>query len=144
MSCISDKSPCYAELLFSVNLLSCSGLKPAHCKGELLFTLICGSMQSMLVVKSLISALQSEEQHMWFPGNVRSFQPQLCKDSLQQWGAQSIVLSEQINLFPGSFPLQRWQFGNEGAGFEYLVLWQDWSGCWDGNLGWGLISADTS
>lgn len=64
MSCVTDKSPSHAELLFSVNLLSCSGLQIAHFKGELLFILVCGSMQSMLFVKSLICALQSEEQHI--------------------------------------------------------------------------------
>lgn len=64
MSCITDMSPCHAELLFSVNLLSSYGLKPADFKGELLFMLICGSMQNMLFVKSLIYALQSEEQHI--------------------------------------------------------------------------------
>lgn len=48
MFCVADKSPCHAELLFSVNLLSCSGLKPAQFKCELLFILICDSMQSML------------------------------------------------------------------------------------------------
>lgn len=64
MPCVTDKSPCHAELLFSVNLLSCSGLKPAHFKDELLLILICGNTQSMLFVKSLIYALQSEEQHI--------------------------------------------------------------------------------
>lgn len=64
MSCVTDKPPCHEELMFSVNLLSCSGLKPAHFKGELLFILICDGMQSMLFVQSLICALQSEEQHI--------------------------------------------------------------------------------
>lgn len=72
MSYVTDKPPCRAELLFSINLLSCSGLKPAHFKGELLFILICDAMQSMLLVQSLICALQSEEQH-------------IC-DSLQMYG----------------------------------------------------------
>lgn len=66
MFCAADKSPCHAELLFSVILLSCSGLKPAHFKDELLFILICDSMQSMLFVKSLICALQSEEQNILY------------------------------------------------------------------------------
>lgn len=64
MFCVADKSPCHAEVLFSANLLLCSGLKPAHFKGELLFILICDSMQSMLFVKSLICALQSKEQNI--------------------------------------------------------------------------------
>lgn len=63
MSCITDKSPCHAELLFSLNLLLCCGLKSAHFKGELLFNLIHGSMQSMFFVKSLIYALQSEKNY---------------------------------------------------------------------------------
>jgi len=63
MSCVTDKSSCHAELLFSVNLLSCSGLKSAHFKGELLFILISSSMQNILFVKCHIYALQSEEQH---------------------------------------------------------------------------------
>lgn len=46
MSCVTDKSPCQAELLLSVSLLSYSGLKPAYFKGELVFILICGSMWS--------------------------------------------------------------------------------------------------
>lgn len=53
--------------------------------------LICGSMQSMSCEKPDLCVSPWRTTHMWCPGNIWPFQPQLCKDSLQQQEIQSNV-----------------------------------------------------